>query len=114
MKYITPLILILTLAFAAPAAAGEITRPDPASDFKWKSTECAKPIPKPAIGGQSKQDRLMAYATDIEIYIECIQREAQRDFQKAQADMQEALERDLEKDVQVMNDMMLNAAKTMR
>jgi hypothetical protein len=112
MKYITA--LILTLAFTAPAAAGEITRPDPASDFKWKSTECAKPIPKPAIGGQSKQDRLMAYATDIEIYIECIQREAQRDFQKAQADMQEALERDLEKDVQVMNDMMLNAAKTMR
>ena len=78
MKYITA--LILTLAFTAPAAAGEITRPDAASDFKWKSTECAKPIPKPAMGGQSKQDRLMAYATDIEIYIDCIQREAQRDF----------------------------------
>jgi len=56
----------------------------------------------------------METTVKFEIYIDCIQREAQRDFQQAQADMQDALERDLEKDVQVMNDMMLNAAKTMR
>jgi hypothetical protein len=56
----------------------------------------------------------MRYARDIEIYIECIQREAQRDFQKAQIKMQEAVERDLARQTQIMNDMMLQAAKSMR
>ena len=101
-------------SLSASAAAGEITRKDATSDFKWKSTACFKPIPKPAMAGQSSQDRIMAYAQDIEVYIDCIQREAQRDFQEAQAAMQESIQNDLQKEVDVMNDMMLNAAKTMR
>ena len=112
MKYF--ISLLLTLSFSAPALAGEITRPEGAADFKWKSTECAKPVPKPAAMGMTKQDRLMAYAQDIEFYIDCIQREAQRDLDKTQTKIYEAVQRDVQKDVNVMNDMMLNAAKTMR
>lgn len=112
MKYFISLALIT--AFASSASAGEITRVDTSANFKWQSTECPKPIPKPALASQSSQDRLMAYATDIEIYIDCIQREAQRDFDEAQTKMGEAIQTDLQKEVTMMNDMMLNAAKTMR
>lgn len=112
MKYFISLLFLL--AIAAPATAGEITRPTATADFKWKSTACFKPIPKPALAGQSSQDRIMAYAQDIEVYIDCMQREAQQDFQDAQAAMQESIQNDLQKEVDVMNDMMLNAAKTMR
>ncbi|MEP3889071.1 MAG: hypothetical protein ABJN69_01315 [Hellea sp.] len=112
MKYLISLALIT--AFASSASAGEITRTDTTANFKWKSTECPKPIPKSAASGLSSEDRLMAYATDIEIYIDCIQREAQRDFDKTQTQIGEAIQTDLQKEVNVMNDMMLNAAKTMR
>jgi len=112
MKYLISCLIILT--FASPALAGEITRPEGAADFKWKSTECAKPVPKPSATGMSKQDRLMAYARDIEFYIDCIQREAQRDLDETQTKIYEAVQRDVQKDVNVMNDMMLNAAKTMQ
>ena len=112
MKYIIPLFLLFALT--VPAQAGEITRTDTSSDFKWKSTECPKPIPRPSISSLSSEDRLMAYARDIEIYIDCIQREAQRDFDDAQTKMHQAVQRDVQKEVNVMNDMMLNAAKTMR
>ena len=64
--------------------------------------------------GMSDQDRIVQYARDIELYINCLQREAQRDFEDAQLEIQEAIERDLEKETQIMNDMMLNAAKTTR
>ena len=112
MKYFISLAFIT--AFAIPASAGEITRTDTSADFQWRSTECFKPIPKPAASGLPAEDRLLAYAKDIEIYIDCIQREAQRDFDKAQTQMGEAIQNDLQKKVTVMNDMMLNAAKTMR
>jgi len=111
MKHL--ILPIFLIALAAPVSAGEITRVDAYSDFKWKSTECAKPIPKTSASGLSSEARLMAYATDIEIYIDCIKREAQRDFDKAQTKMHEAIQDDLQKKVYQMNDMMLNAAKTM-
>lgn len=56
----------------------------------------------------------MAYARDIEIYIDCIQREAQRDFDKAQQEMYAVVQTEMEKEVETMNAMMLQAAKTMR
>lgn len=112
MKHLISFLFVF--AFTASAAAGEITRSDAYSDFEWKSTECAKPIPKPDAFGLTAQDRLMAYARDIEVYIECIQREAQSDFDKAQTKMHEAVQKDVQKSVEVMNDMMLNAAKTIR
>lgn len=107
---------LMGLAFSVSAAslAGEITRADAGSDFQWKSTECRKPIPPSAASGMSETERLTTYARDIEIYIDCIQREAQRDFAQAQEDMQKAVERDLQNRTSVMNDMMLQAAKTMR
>lgn len=106
----------LTTALALPSIsyAGDITRPEGVKDFKWKSTECPRPISAPTASPLPKDIRLMRYAKDIEVYIECIQREAQRDFEKAQQDMQVAIERDLEKQTETMNAMMLNAAKTMR
>lgn len=112
MKYFIPLAFITALAI--PATAGEITRADNSADFQWRSTECFKPIPKPEASGLSSEDRLLVYAKDIEVYIDCIQREAQRDFDKAQTQMGEAIQNDLQKKVNIMNDMMLNAAKTMR
>ena len=111
MKYF--ILPLFCLALSAPASAGEITRVDAYSDFEWKSTECPKPIPKTSASGLSSEARLMAYATDIEIYIDCIQREAQRDFDKTQTKMHEAIQDELQKKVDQMNDMMLNAAKTM-
>ncbi len=108
--------LSISAALFVPAIsnAGEITRPEGAKDFKWKSTECPRPIAAPTASPLPKDIRLMRYAKDIEIYIECIQREAQRDFEKAQRDMQTAIERDLEKQTETMNAMMMQAAKTMR
>ncbi len=108
--------ICFSIAFVLPLAAnaGELIRPDTASGFQWKSTECARPIAPLANSVESSEARLMRYARDIEIYIECIQREAQRDFQKAQIKMQEAVERDLARQTQIMNDMMLQAAKSMR
>lgn len=108
--------ICVTFACALPlsANAGELTRPDAASGFQWKSTECARPIAPIASSAESSQARLLRYARDIEIYIACIQREAQHDFENAQIKMQEAVERDLAKQTQIMNDMMLQAAKTMR
>ena len=105
--------LLFLFALTVPASAGEITRADAYSDFEWKSTECAKPIPKTSASGLSSELRLMAYARDIEVYIDCIKREAQRDFDKAQTKMHEAIQNDLQKKVDQMNDMMLSAAKTM-
>lgn len=97
-----------------PASAGEITRSNPNADFEWKSTECFLPTPPPATSHQSSSDRLTKYALDIELYIECIQKEAQRDFAKAQEEMHRAVERNLEDKTNVMNEKMLRAAKTMR
>ena len=80
--FLLPLFLF---AFTAPASAGDITRPDATTDFQWRSTECPKPIPQAERTGVTSEQRLMAYARDIEIYIDCIQREAQRDFDQARS-----------------------------
>lgn len=106
----------LSTALALPliAHAGELTRPDETKGFQWKSTECPRPIEQRSTPSQTNQDRLMNYAREIEIYIDCIQQEAQRDFEDAQRKMQAAIERDLERQTEIMNGMMLQAAKTMR
>lgn len=106
--------LVTALALSAMAQAGELTHPDATKGFQWKSTECPRPIEQHSSPGESNQDRLMRYARDIEIYIDCIQREAQRDFEDAQRKMQAAIERDLERQTEIMNGMMFQAAQTMR
>jgi hypothetical protein len=94
--------------------AGEIASSDGTAGFQWKSTDCRLPIAASPSPDVSNQDRLMRYAFDIETYIDCIQREAQRDFEIAQRELQAAIERDLKKQTDIMNSMMLQAAKTMR
>ena len=108
--------ICLGAVFALPAVAnaGEITRSAETNKVQWKSTECPRPVAKQPRAGLAEQDRLMTYARDIEIFIDCIQREAQRDFENAQTEMLAAIERDLARQTEIMNDMMLEAAKTMR
>jgi len=114
LKLFIKFISISAIFALTPAAfAGEITRSDN-SDFQWKSTECPRPIPALPSSGLSKQERLLRYARDIEVYIDCIQREAQRDFEKAQIAMQRAIESDLEQQTNTMNGMMQQAVKTIR
>lgn len=107
-------VCLLVCSCSGLAYGGEITRKDTLSEFKWKSTECRKPLMPLMSSGMSDQDRIVKYARDIELYINCLQREAQRDFEETQMEIQEAIERDLEEETRIMNDMMLNAAKTTR
>ena len=108
MKHrIAPALIALSVcaALAAPATAGDIIRPDAASDFKWSSTECVRPA-KPFIreGDPNRQGALRMYAASISRYIDCLKREAQRDFDRAQLQMQKDLQADLQKKVDELND----------
>ncbi len=117
-NFFKPAIILLSatlvLFLTVPVEAGEITRPNSQSDFEWKSTECLKPTPPPISSNQSSSDRLTKYALDIELYIDCLQREAQRDFDKSQIAMQDAVQDELERQTRMMDEMMRQAAKTMR
>ena len=120
MKFHSISALIFTSLFAVSLGsfeqvyAGEIIRPTEQSNFEWKSTECFKPTPPPISSQRSSSDRLTKYALDIELYIECLQKEAQRDFDKAQVLMQDAVQDELERKTKLMDEMMRQAAKTMR
>jgi hypothetical protein len=89
-------------ALPMTATAGEILRATPASDFKWRTTECRKPIQNtsPSI---SRQQSLERYAQDITRYLACLQREAQRDLDKAQMQMQTAIEAELDAETKRMD-----------
>ena len=97
-----------TIVMPVPASAGEILRATPASDFKWRTTECRKPIQNtsPAV---SHQKSVAQYAEDITKYLACLQQEAQRDFNKSQALMQAAIERELEAETKRMDDIIRRA-----
>jgi len=110
-------ISTLTIGFSVfsfSTFAGEIIRPTEQSKFEWKSTECLKPTPPPISSQRSSGDRLTKYALDIELYIDCLQREAQRDFDKTQVLMQDAVQDELERQTKLMDEMIRQAAKTMR
>jgi len=113
-KIFTALVGTAALIMPISAYSGEITRADSQSSFEWKSTECLKPTPPAISSNQSSGDRLTKYALDIELFIDCLQREAQRDFDKAQMDMQTAVQDELERQTRLMDEMMHQAAKTMR
>ena len=95
------------------AAAGEILRATPASDFKWRSTECRKPIQNKS-STISAQKSLARYSQDITTYLACLQREAQRDFEKSQTQMQVAIERELDAETKRMDEMIKRAYRTTR
>ena len=99
---------------AAPVAnAGEILRETPASEFRWRTTECPKPIQNrsPTISAQVSLER---YSADITRYLACLQQEAQRDFEKAQMQMQASIEAELNAETKRMDEMIKRAYRTTR
>lgn len=106
---------VVTVSTAIPmtATAGEILRETPASDFKWRTTECRKPIQNrsPALSAQASLEK---YSQDITRYLACIQKEAQKDFEEAQFLMQQAVERELNAETKRMDEMIKRAYRTTR
>ena len=111
--------LICVSAFAGaalvptPASAGEIVRETAASAFKWRTTECPKPIQNksPTLSAQESLER---YSQDITGYLACLQREAQRDFDKSQMLMQDAIQSELEAETKRTDEMIKRAYRTTR
>ena len=106
----TSLLAVLAIAataLAPSAQGGEIVRPSAQSEFTWTSTECVRPV-KPFIRRDDpmRQAQLRRFTDQIARYIDCMKREAQRDFDRIQLDMQRAVERSLQKEVDAMNDAM--------
>ena len=104
--------LFCVSAFAGPASAGEILRPTVGAEFTWQSTTCLKPR-KPRVDASSPngQMQMQAYARKISYYIDCLKREAQADFDRAQIEMQRAIEKELQARTDEMNDEIQNAAR---
>ena len=102
-----------TTFIPTPASAGEILREMPASDFKWRTTECRKTIQNksPEISGQQSLEQ---YSRDITKYLACLQQEAQRDFEKAQMQMQTAIQAELNAETKRMDEMIKRAYRTTR
>jgi hypothetical protein len=89
---------------AAPAFAGEITRENASADFEWKSTECPRPIrPRPQRADPTRQAQMQDFALKVAYYLDCLKSEAQRDFDRAQMEMQEAVQRKLQAETDQMN-----------
>jgi len=101
------------MALPATATAGEILRETPASNFKWRTTECRKPIQNrsPALSAQASLEQ---YSRDITNYLACLQKEAQRDFDKAQMLMERAIEAELKAETKRMDEMIKRAYRTTR
>ena len=104
-------LTMLLALISISAQAGEITKPSPASDFQWRTTDCPKPIQNrsPSLSAQASLQR---YSQDITRYLACVQREAQKDFEKAQTQMQQSIERELEAETKRMDEMIKRAYRT--
>ena len=100
---------------AAPfsASSGEITRESQSYTFEWRSTECLKPVHNKS-ASETKQESLQHYAAEISNYLKCLQNEAQRDHQKAQLELKQAIEKRLEEETKIMDEMMKRAFLTTR
>lgn len=107
------LALFCVSVFAGSANAGDILRETSASEFKWRTTECPKPIQNKS-STLSGQESLERYSQDITTYLACLQREAQRDFEKAQMQMQAAIEAELDAETKRMDEMIRRAYRTTR
>ena len=103
----TALFAATVLALSAlPAQAGEITRPLATAPFEWKPTECVRPAQPPVVtrGTSSGQLQMQNYAAKVARYIDCLKQESQRDFDRAQIEMQDAVQRELQAEVDRLND----------
>lgn len=100
------LFLATLLCFSvSPAFAGEVIRETATSDFEWSSTECQKPV-RPYIQktDPQAQPKMQDYALKVAYYLDCLKLEAQRDFDRAQQEMFEAIQRNLQTETDQMND----------
>lgn len=104
----TRLALILFAALlgsAAPAMAGEVTRENASAKFEWKSTECFRPVqPRPQRSDPTRQAQMQDFTLKVAYYLDCLKSEAQRDFDRAQVEMHEAIQRKLQTETDQMND----------
>lgn len=100
------LILIATLlGSTSPAFAGEVTRENASAKFEWKSTECPRPIrPRPQRNDPTRQAQMQDFTLKVAYYLDCLKGEAQRDFDRAQIEMQDAIQRKLQAETDKMND----------
>lgn len=87
------------------ATAGEITREPDAVTFTWRPTDCRKPIHIKSVS-ETKQVSLQRYNAEITNYLICLQNEAQRDHLKAQMELKQAIEKKLEQETKIMDEMM--------
>ena len=96
---------LLSLLTAAPAFAGNVVRESPAADFEWNSTECLRPVrPHLRRSDETGQAHMQDFAMKVALYLDCLKREAQRDFDRAQQEMHEAIQDTLQKETDEMND----------
>lgn len=101
------LATLLVLAAAGSAQCGEILRTSATAEFTWSSTECVRPS-KPFFRDNDpmRQQKLSQYAAQTSRYIDCLKREAQRDFDRAQLEMQQAVQDTLQRETDRANDAM--------
>lgn len=105
------MIAAACLSVSSPAWSGEVTR-QAGQDFEWSSTECVRPA-RPFIRQDNPQkDALVRdYGLKIAYYLDCLKREAQRDFDRSQMEMQDAIQRRLQKETDHLNDDVLQLAR---
>ena len=105
----TLIAALVALASTATAHAGEIAMTDGA--FTW-TTSCPRPVaPFVRRGDPDGQERLMAYAAEVQTFVLCMQGEAQGDLDAAQRDMHEAVQAAVQREVDTANDQMERVAR---
>ncbi|GHB02941.1 hypothetical protein GCM10009069_27140 [Algimonas arctica] len=105
MKRFVLLLLATLIGSAAPAFGGEVTRESASAKFEWKSTECQRPTrPYPQRNDPTRQAQMQDFALKVAYYLDCLKGEAQRDFDRAQVEMHDAIQRNLQAETDKMND----------
>jgi hypothetical protein len=99
------ILLTMLLGTASPAWAGDVIRENASTDFEWQSSECLRPV-RPHIrqSDPSGQALMQGFAMKVAVYLDCLKSEAQRDFDRAQTEMHEAIQSTLQKETDDMND----------
>lgn len=103
-----PSAILLTafICSASPVFAGDVIRETATANFKWESTECLKPVrPHLRQSDPSGQAHMQDFAMKVAIYLDCLKTEAQRDFDRAQQEMHEAIQKTLQDETDEMNDL---------
>ena len=112
-SYISTFSILIGLVAISPgtATAGEILKTSPGADFTWSSTTCFKPR-TPTFNSQAQNPAglMSQYTFKVDAYLACMKKEAQDDFDRAQFEMQQAIERELEKTVAQINEDVKRAA----